>query len=93
MSACVIEPTSPGLSGVAVSGPPPEPLEDGRPRPSPEPGMVWVAGYWHWNGLQYAWIPGHYERAPAGAQWRSPQYSTREGSYFYEPGRWSTPGK
>jgi hypothetical protein len=78
---------------LAVSGPPPAPLEDRRPWQPPEPGSVWVAGYWHWTGMQYTWIPGHFERAPAGAQWRIPRYSTREGTYFYEPGRWATPGK
>ena len=92
-SACVVEVTAPRSGGVAVSGPPPQPLEDGRPRVAPEPGIVWVAGYWHWNGMQYTWIPGHFERPPTGAQWRSPTYSTREGAYFYEPGRWSSPTK
>jgi hypothetical protein len=50
---------------------------------------VWIAGYWHWSGMQYTWIPGHWENAPPGARWRAPRYSIREGTYFYEPGSWS----
>jgi len=87
--ACVIEPGYSSSTGLAVSGPPPEPLEDARQRPVPAPGLAWIAGYWHWTGMQYTWIPGHFERPPAGTRWRLPRYSMREGIYFYEPGGWS----
>jgi hypothetical protein len=89
-SGCVIEggaSTSPA-SGVPVSGPPPEPMREARPVP-PDAQASWVAGYWHWSGMQYTWIPGHWENAPAGASWRAPRYSLRDGTYFYEPGGWS----
>jgi hypothetical protein len=63
-------------------------------RPAPLPGeTVWVAGYWHWTGMRYTWIPGHWERAPAGAAWRAPRYWTSEGSYYYEPGGWVRAGR
>jgi hypothetical protein len=39
--------------------------------------------------MQYAWIPGHWEVPPAGARWRAPHYSLRDGTYFYEPGGWN----
>jgi hypothetical protein len=86
--ACVVnEPTAPPR-GVAVSGPPPEPIrEDARP-PPPTAQSVWVGGYWHWTGVHYTWIPGHWEQAPPGATWAAPQYTTRDGAYFYEPGAW-----
>src|SRR5687768_5676840 len=25
-------------------------------------GHVWVSGHWDWNGADYVWIGGHYER-------------------------------
>ena len=91
-SACVIEggaASAPAQgAGIPVSGPPPEPMREGRP-PPPDAQAVWVAGYWHWSGMQYTWIPGHWDRAPPGASWHAPQYSIREGTYFYEPGSWS----
>jgi hypothetical protein len=86
--ACVVnEPTAPPR-GVAVSGPPPEPIrEDARPA-APTPQSVWVGGYWHWTGVHYTWIPGHWEQAPPGATWAAPQYTRKDGAYFYEPGAW-----
>jgi hypothetical protein len=89
-SACVIEAGSSvsTTAGVAVSGPPPEPMREARPLP-PDAQAVWVPGYWHWSGMQYAWIPGHWEKAPPGASWHAPRYSLRDGTYFYEPGGWS----
>jgi hypothetical protein len=86
---CVIE-TVPGPAGVAVSGPPPAPMQEARPPPL-RPRAVWVAGYWHWTGMQYAWIPGHWEDPPVGASWRAPRYLLRDGVYYYEPGGWLAP--
>ena len=88
--ACVVEAGFAPPVGVAVSGPPPEPMGEARPMP-PDAQAVWIAGYWHWSGMQYTWIPGHWVRAPPGASWHPPRYSIREGTYFYEPGGWSRP--
>jgi hypothetical protein len=92
-AGCVIE-TIPAPVGVAVSGPPPAPVRELRQPPPPPPGgpgptAMWVTGYWHWTGMQYTWIPGHWVVPPPGAYWRAPQYSLHEGTYFYEPGGWA----
>src|SRR5256885_2257689 len=60
LAACVatVETRPPRV--VYVAGPPPPPLVEARGSPA-APGMVWVEGYWHWNGVQYVWIPGHWE--------------------------------
>lgn len=86
-AGCVVE--TGALGGVAVSGPPPQPVVEARPAPPPNVRVVWIAGYWHWSGMQYTWIPGHWENAPPGASWRGPRYSLRDGTYFYEPGGWT----
>jgi hypothetical protein len=54
----------------------------------PQANALWVAGYWHWNGIQYTWIPGHWESPPPGTTWRAPKYSLHNGAYVYEPGGW-----
>lgn len=86
-SGCVVETVTPPARGVVVSGPPPEPMREAPP-PTPGPHAAWVAGYWHWTGMQFTWIPGHWEEAPPGTRWRAPHYSMHEGTYFYEPGGW-----
>jgi WXXGXW repeat (2 copies) len=90
-SACVVEGGVAPPSGVAVSGPPPEPMGEVRPRPPLQERLVWVPGYWHWTGMQYAWIPGHWEAPPPGVRWRAPSYPLRDGVYYYEPGAWGSP--
>ena len=84
-AACVAH--SLAARGVVVSGPPPSPIAEER-SVAPNPQSLWVTGYWHWTGMHYAWIPGHWETAPPGRTWAAPEYVTRDGTYFYEPGGW-----
>jgi hypothetical protein len=44
---------------------PPAPMPEVRSLP-PAPGMVWVAGGWHWDDHDWVWIPGRWETAPPG---------------------------
>ena len=30
---------------------------------APKPGWIWACGYWHWDGVRYAWVEGEW-RAP-----------------------------
>lgn len=88
---CVVNDSEGPPRGVVVSGPPPAPVRE-TPPPPPSPQASWVQGYWHWTGMQYAWIPGHWEAPPPGAAWNAPVYSNRDGRYFYESGGWRTSG-
>jgi WXXGXW repeat (2 copies) len=90
VTGCVVETAvNAPASGVAVSGPPPEPMREMRQPPPPGGSAMWIAGYWHWTGMQYTWIPGHWVVPPAGTQWRAPHYSLHDGTYFYEQGGWT----
>jgi hypothetical protein len=73
---------------VYVESPPPAPLAEARIAPA-APGMAWVEGYWHWNGVKYVWIPGHWESPPTGYYWIPPHYAYLDGRYLYHPGHWS----
>jgi hypothetical protein len=86
---CVAPPEPVAPRGVAVNGPPPAPLAETRP-PPPGPAAVWVAGYWHWTGMQYTWIPGHWDGEHPGATWTAPRYVSADGAYYYEGGAWTT---
>ncbi len=89
--ACVVNEAESPARGVVVSGPPPAPVREDRGA-APGPQAVWVSGYWHWTGMQYAWIPGHWDAPPPGAVWNAPVYTARDGKYFYETGGWNAPG-
>jgi len=92
IAACVVTANAPPPRGILVSGPPPAVIREDPP-PQPETKAAWVAGYWHWTGIQYAWIPGHWEVAPpTGTIWRAPAYVQNNGAYFYEPGGWRASG-
>jgi hypothetical protein len=74
-----------GVTGCVVNEA--APVREDRPA-APGPQAVWVGGYWHWTGIQYAWIPGHWDAPPPGATWSAPVYTARDGRYFYESGGW-----
>jgi hypothetical protein len=90
-AGCVVEAgMGTSATGVVVTGPPPPPVVENRPAP-PAGRAVWIAGYWHWTGMQYTWIPGHWAEERPGEVWRAPRYSLRDGVYVYEPGGWAVP--
>jgi len=88
--ACVVREPSASPHGLTVAGPPPAAVAETPTVPPPNATSVWIAGYWHWTGARYAWIPGHWESPPPGAKWQAPRYTTHEGSYIYESGGWKT---
>jgi hypothetical protein len=49
-------------------------LHGGAPaeKDPPPPGQVWVAGYFHDDGVRYTWVPGHYEAKNPQWTWRRP---------------------
>ena len=78
----------PAPVGVEITIAPPALRAEAVPA-QPSPGHVWVAGYWQWNGAQYAWTPGRWE-APQqqGATWIAPQWQRRGRGWFFVQGRW-----
>jgi hypothetical protein len=51
------------VAGLGDHGPVPAPLPEIQTS-APAPGMVWVAGAWHWNGADWVWVPGRWESPP-----------------------------
>jgi len=57
---------------------------------APGPGYVWIPGFHAWNGRQYVWRPGRWERAPRrNARWVPAHWlhDDRKGWYLVE-GHW-----
>lgn len=83
---------TPALSqaGVAIdiNVAPPEPVME-TPPPPPQPGYVWAAGYWNWEGGRHVWVPGHYMAPHPGYRWVPDRWDHRDRGYHYEPGHWA----
>jgi hypothetical protein len=59
------EPTSEGSAQQLLQPGPGAPAEDAPASDAARPGQRWVRGYWHWTGVDYEWIPGHWEPVPS----------------------------
>jgi hypothetical protein len=83
---------TPALSqaGVAVdiNVAPPAPVVE-TPPPPPQPGYIWAAGYWNWEGGRHVWVPGHYMEPRPGYRWEPDRWDHRGHGYHYEPGHWA----
>jgi len=68
---------------------PPPALRIERPGTAPFKEAVWVDGRWDWRGGQYVWVAGHWQQPPPGHhRWQTGAWSERQGSWFFNPGRW-----
>jgi len=76
--------------GITVDTAPPElPVYD-QP-PLPEPGYIWVPGFWAWNpdGGYYYWVPGTWVEPPApGLLWTPAWWGWDEGHFVFHRGYW-----
>ena len=77
-SACTVVPPRVVVGGpaVVVTAPvaPPPPRVEVIPAP-PSADMIWVPGYWHWDGGHHVWMGGRWE--------------ARRGHEHWEPHRWA----
>jgi hypothetical protein len=74
---------------------PPEPRQE-IVIAQPNPGAVWIAGYYQYNPLtaRYVWVPGHWSSPPAAGQtWVAPHYVKHGNHYDYYAGGWHDNGK
>ena len=51
-------------------------------------GYLWVRGNWNWQGDQWVWVPGHYERERRGYRYREPRWEERDGAWISVQGTW-----
>jgi hypothetical protein len=58
LGACATQREQRISSAEARERPTDEPCD---PKGKPDaPGQVWSCGYWHWDGVRYAWVDGHW---------------------------------
>jgi hypothetical protein len=77
-------------TNIAVSQEPPIPPPPADiVSPQPTPSAVWIAGYYNFDGYNYAWVAGHWEIPPTTyAVFVRPHWVYRGGSYIYIRGYW-----
>jgi hypothetical protein len=55
----------------------------------PEPGLIWMPGYWAYGDDGYYWVPGAWVPAPyVGAYWTPGFWGWGNGLYMWHPGYW-----
>jgi hypothetical protein len=75
---------------VVARQPPPLRVEVVPAPPQAHPELfVWHAGHWRWEGNEYVWHPGRYEKRPAAnAVWVQPEWVARGNQWVFRPGHW-----
>lgn len=72
---------------VAPADPPPPKEEE--PSFRPIEGAVWSAGYWHWDGHVWVWVPGRWMLAPQqGQTWVPASWRRTPRGIILVPGHW-----
>jgi len=100
LSACVVAFRPPPHEVMMVDGAPPpgDVVVDQVPPAapvevvtvSPDPGLIWVGGYWGWYGGRYVWVSGGWHRPPRpGAVWVGGYWARRPmGGHVWVRGSW-----
>jgi hypothetical protein len=76
---------------VIVREAPPALKEEVQPPPTGA-GLVWIPGYWNYQGGGYAWIPGRWDRPLAeNMVWVRPYWYRGAAGYAFIAGHWDYP--
>ena len=87
LCACVIVPDQRHYADGVVMVAPPPPREEVIGVP-PEPGYVWLGGYWGWVGNRHEWMPGHWAAPRPGHHWVTHQWVRQGDGWRLRPGHW-----
>lgn len=87
LGGCAIPPDQGHIVDGVVMVAPPAPQEEAIGVP-PEPGDVWINGYWNWVGDRHVWVAGHWSRPRAGYHWVAHQWVRQGDGWRLHPGHW-----
>jgi hypothetical protein len=56
---------------------------------APGRGFIWIGGFWRWGGADFVWVPGRWERVPAGRRvWEQGHWRHSRHGWYWVEGRW-----
>jgi hypothetical protein len=87
LAGCVIAPDQRHFADGVVMVAPPPPLVEVSGM-APEPGYVWIAGYWNWLGDRHVWVAGHWEAPRPGHHWVAQQWVRQGDGWRLKGGHW-----
>jgi hypothetical protein len=87
LSGCVVVPDQGHYVGGVVMVAPPAPRVEVI-GVAPNPGYVWIGGYWNWVGGRHVWVPGRWDRGRPGYHWESHAWVREGDGWRMRPGRW-----
>jgi hypothetical protein len=87
ISGCVVVPDQGHYAGGVVMVAPP-PLREEVIGVAPEPGYVWIAGYWSWVGGRHEWVEGHWARGRPGYHWVRHSWARQGDGWRMHEGHW-----
>ena len=75
---------------VHAPSPPPAPrTEPPPPPPTRSRQLVWIPGYWQWDGRTFVWVTGNWQLAPErNTIWVPDRWEIRGGFSVFVPGGW-----
>jgi hypothetical protein len=86
---CFGPPYVEGAVGIEVGSGPPGVRTEVRIA-APGDGYYWVPGYYDWNGNDWYWVSGVWQRPPHDhARWVEPRYQHHRGHWQYYRGHWN----
>jgi hypothetical protein len=87
LPGCVIAPDQGHYVGGVVMVAPPAPRVEVI-GVAPNPGYVWIGGYWNWVGGRHVWVPGRWDRGRPGYHWEAHAWVREGDGWRMRPGRW-----
>jgi WXXGXW repeat (2 copies) len=87
LSGCVVVPDQGHYVGGVVLVAPPAPRVE-VVGVAPNPGYVWIGGYWNWVGGRHVWVPGRWDRGRPGYHWEAHTWVREGDGWRMRPGRW-----
>ncbi|HMK84542.1 MAG TPA: YXWGXW repeat-containing protein [Steroidobacteraceae bacterium] len=87
LAGCVVEPDQRHYADGVVLVAPPAPQAEliGTP---PQPGYVWIGGYWNWVGGRHVWVSGHWDPPRPGYHWVAHVWVRQGDGWRLRPGHW-----